>query len=188
MALTLEPGVGMVGPLLRFADGSIQAAGHTHDRGVRNLGQLLPGDTVGPFGLFRVAREVMGVTAACAAIRRSVFEDVGGMNVELPNSFNDVDLSMKLRQLGYRNIWTPFAELYHFESMTRDPAVQPEDHARIIRRWGLDQLTEDPYGPDPYRPMNTSGNRTTRFGLSRTRFLRTAKGRISRAQRSRQSH
>lgn len=153
LALVLEKDVGMVGPLLRFSDGTIQAAGHSHDQGVRNLGQTLPGDSIGQFGMLRVARECIGVTAACAAIRAEVFNEVGGLNMELPNSFNDVDFGLKLRHLGYRIIWTPFAELYHFESMTRDSAVRLEDYDLVVNRWGIDALTRDPYGPDPYRQM-----------------------------------
>jgi GT2 family glycosyltransferase len=158
VGLASAPDVGMVGPLLRYPDQTIQAAGHTHDGGMRSLGQTLPADAVGPFALFRVARECMGVTAACAAVRREVFEEAGGMNAALSNSFNDVDLCLKLRHLGYRNIWTPFAELYHFESMTRDPTVLAQHALPMVGRWGVDLLVHDPYGPDPYRTPAASAH------------------------------
>ena len=59
-------------------------------------------------------------------------------------NFNDVDLAMKLRRFGYRNVWTPHASMYHFESVTRDPTVTPEEHMLLRSRWH-EELNHDPY-------------------------------------------
>jgi GT2 family glycosyltransferase len=145
------PDVGMVGPLLLLADGRIQSAGHYNDGTPHNLGTGALPNGGGPFGMFAVAGERTGVTAACAAIRREVYEEVGGLSTTFPRSFNDVDLAFKLLKLGYRIIWTPFAILHHFESMTRDPRVESDEVEALYDRWGLMMETE-PYakGIDPW--------------------------------------
>jgi GT2 family glycosyltransferase len=70
---------------------------------------------------------------------------VGGLSRDLPINFNDVDLSLKIRATGKRIIWTPFAQLYHFESKTRDVFVGPAEVDRIQRRWGHVFDRGDPY-------------------------------------------
>lgn len=138
------PDVGMVGPLLLLADGRIQSAGHYNDRTPHNLGAgALPGEG-GPFGMFAVAGERTGLTAACAAIRREVYDEVGGMSTTFPRSFNDVDLGFKLLRRGYRIIWTPFAQLYHFESLTRNPQVSEQEIKALYERWGV-TMEHEPY-------------------------------------------
>ena len=109
-----EPGVGMTGAKLYFADSTIQHAGLT----------LLDGSTYHPClrrgrpvrrparsAALMVNRECSGLTAACAALRREVFDEVGGLCEALPINFNDVDLSYKLRHLGYRLVWVANASL-----------------------------------------------------------------------------
>ncbi len=138
------PDVGMVGPLLLLADGRIQSAGHHNDRTPHHLGSgALPREG-GPFGMFAVAGERTGITAACAAIRREVYDEVGGLSTTFPRSFNDVDLGFKLINHGYRIIWTPFAVLYHFESLTRDPKVTEEEVDALFDRWGV-MMEHEPY-------------------------------------------
>ena len=137
--------VGMVGPMLRLADGRIQSAGH-HNLGVgpRNLACGGRADDGGPFGMFMIAGERTGVTAACAALRREVYDQVGGLSNSFPRSFNDVDLGFKLLLAGYRIIWTPFAELYHFESLTRNPTVDSAEVNALYARWSW-MLKSDAY-------------------------------------------
>lgn len=96
--------------------------------------------------LLSVDRECAGVTAACAATRRDVWERVGGMCEALPLNYNDVDLSLKVRSLGLRAIWTPHAVLYHFESLTRvrKNEVSPSEVDFLDRRWHS-SLQVDPY-------------------------------------------
>jgi GT2 family glycosyltransferase len=66
------------------------------------------------------------------------------MTTNLDANFNDVDFALKLQSKGYRAIWTPDAELYHFESISRDPTVTPEEQIAIRGRWN-EQLEHDPY-------------------------------------------
>jgi GT2 family glycosyltransferase len=95
------------------------------------------------------------VTAACLLIRRTVFDKVGGLDESLRVAFNDIDFCLRVRALGYRNVWTPFAELYHHESATRGLEDSPEKQARfagevelMLAKWG-EELTSDPaYSPN----------------------------------------
>lgn len=139
-----EPDVGMVGPMLLLGDQRVQSAGHYNKLTPYHLGAgALPSDG-GPFGLFSIAGERTGVTAACAALRREVYDEIGGLSMSFPRSFNDVDLAFKLLERGYRIVWTPFARLYHFESLSRDPRVEAEEVNALLDRWGT-MMEREPY-------------------------------------------
>jgi O-antigen biosynthesis protein len=85
------------------------------------------------------------VTGACLLTRREVFDEVGGFDEErLPVTFSDVDLCLKMRRAGYRVVYVPFAKLYHHESGTRRPAVEPLETEVMRERWP-DVLERDPY-------------------------------------------
>lgn len=107
---------------------------------------------IGYFGRLVLSSNVSAVTGACLVVRAAVFEEVGGLNsVDLPVSYNDVDLCLRIQAKGYRNVWTPFALLYHHESPSRGPDTAPDkiDRARreveyIRRTWG-DHLNNDPF-------------------------------------------
>jgi GT2 family glycosyltransferase len=90
-------------------------------------------------------------------IRKATYDLLGGLNeVDLPVLFNDVDFCIRLREAGYRNIWTPYAELYHHESATRGVDDTPEKRARfeseieyMKSHWGESKLNNDPaYSPN----------------------------------------
>ena len=66
-----------------------------------------------------LVQDVSAVTAACCLIKTSTYKELLGFDEKLAVAFNDVDLCMKFRELGYLNIFTPFAEMYHYESKTR---------------------------------------------------------------------
>jgi GT2 family glycosyltransferase len=66
---------------------------------------------------------------------RETFLRVGGMSNEFPNNYNDVDFCMKLRNSGFSILYTPYASMYHFESQSRDPQIDEEEHDNILRRW-----------------------------------------------------
>lgn len=138
MLETIKPAdVAMVGAMLYFSNDTIQHAGHAHEDGLpTHLGIGEPRGSAGPSGDFLDVRERVGVTAACALIRRNVFEEVGGFCELLPGNFNDVDLSLKMRSLGYRILWTPQAELYHLESVSRAPGVSGYELDFLHNRWG----------------------------------------------------
>jgi GT2 family glycosyltransferase len=131
-----DPDVAMVGPMLLLEDGRIQSAGHSYTLHHHNLANGLSSRELGPLGMLTFAREVSGVTGACAMVRRSAYFEVGGLSEAFPVSFNDVDLGYKLLDRGHRIIWTPLARLYHFESATREAAITPEELETLSRRWG----------------------------------------------------
>lgn len=149
----LQDGVGAVGAKLLYGDGRIQhggtvlgiggVAGHAHKYADRLA--------TGHFSRLLVPHSLSAVTAACMVVRRAAFEQVGGMDeVNLPIAFNDVDFCIRLREAGWRIVWSPFAELFHLESVSRGDEEGPraEGFAREVwymkRRWG-DLLRDDPY-------------------------------------------
>jgi GT2 family glycosyltransferase len=78
---------------------------------------------------------VSAVTGACLVVRKSVFEEIGGLNeTDLAVAFNDVDFCLRLKKKGYRNVWTPHAELYHHESATRGTAEQDPENVERFQR------------------------------------------------------
>ena len=149
----IRPEIGAVGAMLYYPDNTIQHAGIVLGLGgVANHAFVnSPHGDPGQMNRARLAQNYSAVTAACLAVRRAVFEEVGGFNeTDLAIAFNDVDLCLKIRAAGYRNVWTPFAELYHFESASRGKEDSPEKQARFAREveymrrtWGP-QLDHDP--------------------------------------------
>jgi len=93
-------------------------------------------------------REVAGITGACLAIRRDVFDLVGGFSEAFASNYNDVDLSLKLRAAGFRLVVSAQARLHHFESVSRDPTVSPVEIAALRARWGADLLGDPYYNPN----------------------------------------
>ena len=143
-ALALEDGVGLVGAKLLFEDGTMQHAGHVYPGLCTHALIGYPGDHPGPYRMASVVRECSGVTAAAAMIRADRFAAIGGFDEALPHNFNDVDLSLRLRRAGHRNLWTPFASWYHFESATRDPSTGDAERDLILSRWQA-EIEHDPY-------------------------------------------
>jgi O-antigen biosynthesis protein len=153
VSLAIVPDVAAVGARLWYPDGTLQHGGvvigvggvanHAHPR-------LRRGET-GYFGRAVVQQEFSAVTGACLVVRRSVFDEVGGLDERLAVAFNDVDFCLRLRAAGYRNVWTPYAELVHHESASRGAEDNPVKLARFhgeVRfmqdRWGR-LLDDDPY-------------------------------------------
>jgi len=142
--LALEPDVGAVGAKLFFEDGRIQHAGHVYNHAPYHAFFKFAGGDLGPRGLLAVQRECIGVTAACLMTRPQVFHEVGGFSMMLPGNYNDVDFNLKLQRAGYRVLVTPYTQLYHFESATRDPTVGDSERQLVVARWAA-QLANDPY-------------------------------------------
>ena len=131
-----EPGVGMTGAHLLYEDGRLQHAGHVYSQGELMHAFMGAGaDDPGPFAALEVSREVSGLTAACVALTRETYDEVGGLCERLPVNFNDVDLSLKIRSLGLRLLWLENARLYHFESQTREPRVHAWEYELVTERW-----------------------------------------------------
>jgi GT2 family glycosyltransferase len=156
-----EPDVGLTGAKLYFSDSSIQHAGHGYwGKHYHHPFRFRTREDSGPFGELVVNREVTGVTAACAAIRREVFLGIGGFTEALPSNFNDVDFCYKVNHHGYRTVWVANCELFHFESQTRDGTVHPWERHLVVRRWGIPD--KDLYTPaaiaspmlDPHRLLD----------------------------------
>lgn len=147
LVLAQFPNAGMAGAMLYYEDDTIQHAGHAYYQGSpTHIGLELPRGSRGPDSGFLVEREVSGVTAACALMPMEVFKKVGGFTALLPGNFNDVDLCLKVGWLGYDIYWTPDAQLYHYESKTRDAHVHYYELDVIEHRWGL-RLDDSRYWP-----------------------------------------
>jgi GT2 family glycosyltransferase len=95
-----------------------------------------------------IARESLAVTGACLLVSRAKYFEAGGFATALRSNWNDVDLCLKLRLLGYRNVWTSQADLTHFESVSRDPVVLNEERLFFYARWA-EEIEEDPYFTPP---------------------------------------
>jgi GT2 family glycosyltransferase len=150
----VRPEVGCVGAKLFYPDGRIQhagvglgiggVAGHVH--------HLFPEDSTGYFGRLSTPQDFSAVTGAVMAMRKAVFEEVGGLDERnLTVAYNDIDLCLKIRRAGYRIVWTPFARLVHYESASRGQDMAPEKRRRYEREmaymraaWGR-TLMSDPY-------------------------------------------
>lgn len=154
VAQVVRPNVGAVGARLLFPDGTVQHAGVVIGMGgvAGHLCYGAPGDNGGYYRHLLTPRNVTAVTAACLAIRKSVYDEVGGLDAErLTVAFNDVDLCLKVRAAGYDIVWTPYAELVHHESASRGEDREPEAQARfnaeiaaMQSRWGR-ALDQDPF-------------------------------------------
>ena len=169
----LRPEVGAVGAKLLYPDGRVQHAGVVLGvgHGAGHFFHLAPRDDVGYFGFLALTRRVSAVTAACMALRRSVYLDVGGLDeADFPVAFNDVDLCLRIGERGYAIVWTPHAELYHLESATRGADTEAERSTRLERdaeylrrRWGA-VLSVDPYYNPNCSILAASSNRASRRG------------------------
>lgn len=154
----LRPDVGCVGAKLYYPDDTVQHAGvvlgvgGVANHALRGAGRSAPGY----FGRLWTQCNPSAVTGAVLVVRKVLFDAVGGLDAEgLPVAFNDVDLCLKTLQAGYRTVWTPHAELYHHESVSRGTDSTPEKRARFLgevavmqQRW-VAWLHDDPqYNPN----------------------------------------
>lgn len=148
--------VGAVGAKLYYADRTIQhagiviglgahrTAGHTHYRVAQtNLGYM---------GRLCYAQNVSAVTGACLMVKRALYEEIGGLDENFAIALNDVDFCLRLRKKGLLNVWNPYCELYHFESISRglDDAGEKakrydEESARFREKWKEELAKGDPY-------------------------------------------
>lgn len=146
--------VAVVGVKLCYPDDTIQHAGL--GIGILTLaGHLHRGfdrHHTGYMGRLAYAQDLSGVTAACVMIRRDAWDKVGGFDESFQVAFNDVDFCMRIRKEGYLIVFTPFAELYHFESRSRGTDESPEKRERFVgevtrfqTRWAKELAAGDPY-------------------------------------------
>ena len=150
-----QPGVAACGAMLYYPDDTIQHAGiitglggyagHSHKYHKRG----------GSGYMFRLAtvQDYSACTAACLLVRASAYDAVGGLDEAFTVAFNDVDFCLRLREKGWRIVWTPYAELYHHESKSRgsdeeDPAKKArfaKEQARLYEVHGKQNILHDPY-------------------------------------------
>ena len=148
--------VGAVGAKLYYGDKTIQhagvvlglgahrTAGHSHYKQHRqNLGYM---------GRLCYAQDVTAVTGACLMVKKSLYEEVGGLDESFAISLNDVDFCLKLRKKNLLNVFTPFAELFHYESVSRgldDNGEKAErynrESERFREKWKQELAAGDPY-------------------------------------------
>ncbi len=154
----LRPTIGAVGAMLYYPNDNIQHAGIILNN--KNIAAHVyvnePRGYKGQRTRASLIQNYSAVTGACLAIEKKKFVEIGGFDEKhLPIAYNDIDLCLKLMKAGYRNLWTPHAELYHQESATRDDDTSPtnkirlDDEARFMREKWRDFLTNDPaYNPN----------------------------------------
>ena len=148
--------VGAVGAKLYYGDKTIQHAGVVLGLGAhRTAGHshyMQHRENLGYMGRLCYAQNVSAVTGACLMVSKELFEKAGGLEESFAVSLNDVDFCIKLREMGYLNVFTPFAELYHFESASRgldDKGEKAEryneESARFREKWKDVLAKGDPY-------------------------------------------
>jgi len=158
LSFACKPEIGAVGAMLYYPNDKIQHAGVLLGMG-GVAGHLYLNEPRGAHGYKRRAQlcqYLSAVTAACLVVKKSIYMEVGGLDeINLPVAFNDVDFCLRIEEHGYRNLWTPFAELYHHEYATRghDDTLEKkkqfdQDYKYMLTRWGY-RLKNDPtYNPN----------------------------------------
>lgn len=139
--------VGAVGAMLLYSDRTVQHAGVIlGPRGTADhLMRGFPSGTDGYAGSLLCAREASAVTAACLLMKRSDFAAIGGFSEHYFTHYQDVELCLRLRRLGRRNIFTPSAELIHHESKTRKSYYDFVDYTLLLDQWQTEIENGDPY-------------------------------------------
>ncbi len=151
-----RPEVGAVGALLLYPNTTVQHAGVVLGIGgiAGHAFKYAPVDTPGYMGQLHIVRDCSAVTGACLLTRTALYRELGGLDAEhLTVAFNDVDYCLRVRAAGYRIIYTPYARLYHHESITRgvDEGADEtkrqrlaKEQAYMLHTWQT-QLLNDPY-------------------------------------------
>lgn len=146
--------VGAVGAKLYYPNDTIQhggviigigkSAGHSHKGCDRN--------NIGYMARLSMVQNYSAVTGACIMIPRHVFDEVNGLDELFEVAFNDIDLCMRIRKAGYKIVWTPYAELYHYESKSRGYEDNPQkvkrfnrEVAQLRNRWRKELECGDPF-------------------------------------------
>lgn len=154
MGPALRAKVGCVGAKLLYPDGLVQHAGVSVGRsfGPSHIGFLLPDGEPGYYERMVLPHQVSAVTAACLLTKRSIFDEVGGLDEGLPVDYNDIDFCLKVRQAGYTIVEQVNAKMYHYESVSRGAEKSPEQMTSLIRalgtygeRWGNELMLGDSY-------------------------------------------
>lgn len=158
VSIALQPGVGIVGAKLWYSGNTLQHGGiilgiggigsHAH----KHFSKI----NRGYFNRANLIQEFSAVTGACMLVDKNVFNNIGGFNeADLHVAFNDVDFCLRAKQLGYKTVWTPFAELYHYESKSRGNDLHPDKIERFEKeikymneKWGNIIQNDPAYSPN----------------------------------------
>ena len=163
--------IGVVGALLYFPDDTIQHAGCAVGIG-GVAGHLYKYSRMGEHHMNvsldfpKIIHNVSAVTGACLMIKKDLYNKVSGLDEKFKVAFNDIDFCLKVSSLGLRNIYTPFASLYHFESKSRgyeyeDPTQQLRFENEVYRfkaKWEKFLVNGDPYYNSNFTLENEFGN------------------------------
>jgi len=137
VSLALQPDVGAVGAKLLYPDSTVQHGGIVLGIGggtsiAGHANRFLSAWDAGYMGRCCEVQSFSAVTAACMVVRKALYESLGGLNEDgLKVAFNDVDFCLRLKEAGYRNLWTPHAILFHHESASRGSDLAPERRQRF---------------------------------------------------------
>ena len=154
LELARQEEIGAVGAKLLYPDEHIQHAGVLIlDGNPTHAFHRAEADHPGYFFSNEVHRNFIAVTGACLMVRRSRFLEAGGLSSDFPLNYNDVDFCLRLHQLGYRNVYVPYARLIHYESASREDGLQPGEWENLNGLW---QDYWEKLGGDPYYNPNLS--------------------------------
>jgi glycosyltransferase involved in cell wall biosynthesis len=174
LALAQREKAGCIGAKLYYPDNRMQhagviiglggVAGHSH--------KMFDRSHAGYFARLQLRQNYTAVTAACLMVSRHVYDTVGGLNeTDLTVAFNDVDLCLKVRAAGYENAWTPYAEFYHHESVSRGGEDTPEKKLRFKNEsdymkatWNTDSFQDPAYNPNLSRDVEDFSFSIPRWG------------------------
>ena len=158
VGLAIQEGAGAVGARLWYPNDTLQHGGVILGYGPSRIAGHIHGiqrDNQGYFGQAELIQNFSAVTAACLLVKKSVYFEADGLDENLPVDYNDVDFCLRLIRLGYRNIWTPYAELYHHEHGTRGKTLNPQrdtqlslDICYMQHRWGDSLIQDSFYNPN----------------------------------------
>lgn len=134
VSIGIQEKVGVVGAKLLYSNNTLQHGGVI--LGIGGIGSHshkgIPKGNGGYFNRACLIQDFSAVTAACMLVSKKLFESLGGFNeLDLKVSYNDVDFCLKVREKGYRVVWTPYAELYHYESYSRGDDAEGEKYIRF---------------------------------------------------------
>ena len=157
LGFAARPDVGVVGAMLLFGNGTVQHAGIVHRPG--GLPDLIERRThaLSPGRMCRLlhVEEYQAITFACAMVRTSTWRDLDGLDESFAVAFNDVDFCYRVRERGLKVVWTPFAKLFHHESLVRGSDHVGPNRKRFLReiahlreRWGALLAAPDPFFDD----------------------------------------
>lgn len=157
LSFVCQPDIGCVGARLWFPDGRLQHAGVITGLGglAGHPNKYFPRGHLGYAARAVLAQSLSAVTAACLMVRRELWEQTQGLDETLAIAYNDVDFCLRVQAAGYRNVWTPYAEMNHHESASRGNETTPEKQARyeeetnrMKTRWGEALINDPAYSPN----------------------------------------